>query len=577
MSEKLFGIGASNGIKTGIAYLYRPISISGKAERETIEESEISHELNRLEKTKEKSYRELELLIEKVKESLDSANVGIIKAQLEFLNDPAFYPEIGKKIEQKKYATEKAIQEVVNFYSDLFAGMKDEYFRERASDIKDIGKRLLLNLANEKRNQLSEINEKVILVTDDLTPSDTVQLNKEFVQAIITRIGGKTSHTAILARTLDIPAVLGMGENIDIIQNGDVLIIDGNTGICIVNPNHDEIEEYQRKAENELEAAQLLNEFAKRQAITKDGYQVEIAANIGNPEEAKIALEKGAEGIGLYRTEFLFMNNDHLPTEAEQYQAYRMASETMKEKPLIIRTLDIGGDKELSYLAFPKEMNPFLGYRAIRLTLDRKDIFITQLRAILRASAYGNIKIMFPMISSLAELRSAKAIYEEAKKQLRDEHIAFDEKIELGIMIEIPSAALIADQFAKEVNFFSIGTNDLVQYTLAVDRMNEKVAYLYDYFHPSVLQLIKKTIEASHQARKWTGMCGGMAGDPLAAPLLIGLGLDEWSMDAGSISKIKQVISRLDRSVCKRLVEEVFQLGTAEEIRAKLQEFHDSI
>lgn len=577
MSRKLIGIGASNGIKIGTAHVYKPITINRNAERETIEESEISHELNRLEETKEKSYRELEALIEKVKDSLDKENIGIIKTQLEFLNDPSFCPEIRKKIENNKYTAEKAIQEVVNFYSNLFAGMKDAYLRERASDLKDIGKRLLLNLVNEKRSPLSEINEEVILVTDDLTPSDTVQLNKEFIQAFVTRVGGKTSHTAILARTLDIPAILGIGENVDIIQNGDLLIIDGNTGICIVNPDHDEIAEYQRKAANELEEAKLLMEFVNKQAITKDGYRVEIAANIGNPDEAKIALEKGAEGIGLYRTEFLFMNNDHLPTEEEQYQAYRMAAETMKEKPLIIRTLDIGGDKELSYFNFPKEMNPFLGYRAIRLMLDRKDIFMTQLRAILRASAYGNIRIMFPMISSLAELRSAKEIYEEAKKQLKDEQIAFDEKIELGIMIEIPSAALLADQFAKEVDFFSIGTNDLVQYTLAVDRMNEKVAYLYDYFHPAVLQLIKKTIEASHQAGKWTGMCGGMAGDPLAAPLLIGLGLDEWSMDAGSISKIKQIISKLDRSACKRLVEEIFELGTAEEIRAKLKVFHDSI
>ncbi len=577
MSEKLIGIGASNGIKIGTAYLYKPVTVNSKIERETIEESEISNELNRLENAKENSYDELELLIEKVKESLDTENIGIIKTQLEFLNDPSFIPEIGKKIEKNKYTAEKAIQEVVNFYSNLFAGMKDEYLRERGSDIKDIGKRLLRNLVNEKSNQLSEINEKVILVTDDLTPSDTVQLNKEFVQAFVTRIGGKTSHTAILARTFDIPAVLGMGDNMAIIQNGDILIIDGNSGICIVNPDQDEIEDYQRKAEQEFESAKLLKEYINKQAITKDGYQIEIAANIGNPEEAKIALEKGAEGIGLYRTEFLFMNNDHLPTEEEQYQAYKMASETMKEKPLIIRTLDIGGDKELSYFTFPKEMNPFLGYRAIRLTLDRKDIFITQLRAILRASAYGNVKIMFPMISSLAEFRSAKAIYEEAKKQLRDEHITFDEKIELGIMIEIPSAALLADQFAKEVDFFSIGTNDLVQYTLAVDRMNEKVAYLYDYFHPAVLQLIQKTIEASHQAGKWTGMCGGMAGDPVAAPILIGLGLDEWSMDASSISKIKQVISRLDRSSCKLLVEDIFQLGTVEEIRAKLKEFYDSI
>ena len=502
----------------------------------------------------------------------------ILKAQQSFLNDPSFYPEIRKRIEQKSYSAEKAVQEVVDHFSALFAGMNDPYLKERSADLQDLGKRLLLNLSNNDRGiELSDIDEEVILAAEDLTPSDTVQLNKKFIQAFLTRIGGKTSHTAILARNFEIPAIVGVGEEFDKIENGDTLIIDGNTGVCILNPDQEIINEYQNKIKKEIEETELLNEFKKKSAITKDGYRIEIAANIGNPNEVNNALEKGAEGIGLYRTEFLFMNNSRMPTEEEQYEAYRTVVEAMKDKPVIIRTLDIGGDKELAYLPFSKELNPFLGYRAIRLTLDNEEIFITQLRAILRASACGKLKIMFPMVSNLDEWRSAKAITEKAKQQLKNDGIPYDEKIELGIMVEIPSAALLAEQFAQEVDFFSIGTNDLVQYTLAVDRMNEKVAYLYDYFHPAVLQLIKKTIDASHKAGKWTGMCGGMAGDPLAAPLLLGLGLDEWSMDAGSLSRVKQVITKLNYNSCKDLSIELIQLGTAEEIKARLLELNRKI
>lgn len=570
MSEiKIAGIGVSSGIKIGKAYSYfaQP-NTSNFSDNKDVN---IDEELRLLENAKKTAYTELEQLKSKVKETMGESKAEILGAQQAFLDDPAFYPEIIKKIENDKYTAQKAIQEVVAYFYNLFANLKDEYLRERATDIKDLGTRLINILNGSNRNQLSEINQEVILVSDDLTPSDTVQLNKDYIQAFVTRIGGKTSHTAILARTLEIPAIVGLGDNIGQINNDDILIIDGNTGLCIINPTPETIEYYKSQIELETKEAELLKEFIDQPAITNDGIRIEIAANIGNPNEAAAASQKGAEGIGLYRTEFLFMNNNHLPTEEEQYQAYKEVAQTMEEKPVIIRTLDIGGDKELSYLSLPKESNPFLGYRAIRLTLDRQDIFLTQLRAIIRASAHGNIKIMFPMVSNLQEWRLAKKLFEEAKYQLKEEGIAFSDNIELGIMIEIPSAALLAEQFAKEVDFFSIGTNDLVQYTLAVDRMNEKVAYLYDYFHPAILHLIKITIDAAHKEGKWTGMCGGMAGDTLAAPLLIGLGLDEWSMDVGSINKVKQVVSKLNSQSCKQLAEQILQLGTSEEVKEELK------
>ncbi|MFZ5755043.1 MAG: phosphoenolpyruvate--protein phosphotransferase, partial [Bacillota bacterium] len=482
-------------------------------------------------------------------------------------------PEMEKKIQQQRYPAEKAVNEVVEQFASLFAGMNDEYLRERAADVRDVGKRLISHLQGKKGLQLADIQEEVILAAEDLAPSDTVQLNKKYVLGFVTKTGGKTSHTAILSRSLGIPAVVGLGENFDQITDGVFLIIDGGTGECIVNPHEEIIKEYKAKRKREEEALCELEQFTFKSAVTTDGFRVEIAANIGTPAEAKTALEHGAEGIGLYRTEFLFMNETQMPSEEKQFQAYKEVVSTMGGKPVIIRTLDIGGDKELPYLSLPKEMNPFLGYRAIRLSLDRKELLITQLRAILRASSYGKVKIMFPMISSLEEWRQAKAIFEEVKNQLAKEGILFDSSVEVGIMVEVPSTAILADQFAKEVDFFSIGTNDLVQYTLAVDRMNEKVGYLYDHFHPAVIRLVKQVIEASHQEGKWTGMCGGMVGDPLAAPLLIGLGLDEWSMVAGAIKKVKQIIIQSKREECEKLIEGILELGTTGEVRQRLEEF----
>ncbi|WP_003544257.1 phosphoenolpyruvate--protein phosphotransferase [Desulfotomaculum nigrificans] len=567
------GTGVSEGIRSGKAFLYKPLINQDKPVHETISEEQINDELQRLQLAKEKSHRELNELIERTRAELGKDKAAILMAQQAFLNDPSFCPEMEKGIRQHQYSAEKAVNEVVERFATIFEGMNDEYLRERAADVRDVGKRLILHLQGKKGVQLSDIKEEVILVADDLAPSDTVQLNKKYVQGFVTRVGGKTSHTAILSRSLGIPAVVGLGENIEQINDGDFLIIDGSTGTCIVNPDNQLTKEYEVKRKREEEELQELEKFTFKPAITTDGFRVEIAANIGTPAEAKPALEHGAEGIGLYRTEFLFMNETTMPSEEKQFAAYKQVVSTMGDKPVIIRTLDIGGDKELPYLSLPKEMNPFLGYRAIRLSLDQSELLVTQLRAILRASAYGKVKIMFPMISSLEEWRQAKHIFEEVKDQLAKEGVEFDPSVEVGIMVEVPSTAILADKFAKEVDFFSIGTNDLVQYTIAVDRMNEKIGYLYDHLHPAVIRLVKQVIEASHREGKWTGMCGGMAGDPLAAPLLIGLGLDEWSMVAGSIKKVKQVISQISRGECEKLLEEIQTLTTTSEVRKKLAEF----
>ncbi|MFC4767973.1 phosphoenolpyruvate--protein phosphotransferase [Effusibacillus consociatus] len=572
MSEiKFVGIGVSEGIRIGKALLYTPYSSKVESFKEYVTKEESKAEQERLAIAKEKSRQELNGLIERTKKTLGEEKAVILAGQQSMLEDPTFYPEIEKLVVNQQYSAEKAVTQIVEQISAVFESMDSEYLRERAADVRDLGGRLLSNLRDEKGLQLSEIREEVILVADDLTPSDTVQLDKQFILGFVTRKGGKTSHTAILARSLGIPAIVGVAENLDHILNEQQIIIDGTTGECIVDPDAGTIEQYRKKMGLEQEQKELLQEFALKPAVTQDGFQVEIAANIGTPKEAVTALEEGAEGIGLYRTEFLFMNATAIPDEEEQYQAYKEVAVTMGERPVVIRTLDIGGDKDLPYLSLPEEMNPFLGYRAIRLCLDQLPILKTQLRAILRASVHGNLKVMFPMISNLQEWRQAKSIFDEVREELEREGVSFDSSIEVGIMIEVPSAALLADRFAKEVDFFSIGTNDLVQYTVAVDRMNEKVAHLYDYFHPSVIRLIKTVIEEAHKEGKWVGMCGGMAGDPLAAPLLIGLGLDEWSMDAGSVNKIKREISRLNREDCRKLTTHMLELDTNEEIREELK------
>ncbi|WP_166246523.1 phosphoenolpyruvate--protein phosphotransferase [Paenibacillus turpanensis] len=567
---KLRGLGVSDGTKAGKAFVYKPFSfadvVEGKADNPDTETV-------RLQEAKAGCVTELNDLIEKAQKTLGEEKATILKGQISFLNDPSFYPPMEKLIANDRVTAETAVLRITNQVAAIFESMPNEYMRERAADVRDVGRRLLSKLVNFQGRQLSDIQEEVIVVADDLTPSDTVQLDKRFVLGFVTRIGGKTSHTAILANSLGIAAVLGLGAGVEEMKDEDLLIINGATGECILRPEQETLAAVQQVMAAEVAEKERLQRFTQAPAMTKDGVRFEIAANIGTPEEAVGLPDKGAEAVGLYRTEFLFMSRSTMPDEETQFKAYKDVAESMQGKPVVVRTLDIGGDKELPYLQTPHELNPFLGYRAIRLCLDQQELFRTQLRAILRASAFGALKVMFPMISGLQEWRQAKAIYDDVRAQLVSEGVTVGEKVELGIMVEIPSAALLARQFAKEVDFFSIGTNDLVQYTVAVDRMNEKVSYLYDYFHPAVIQLIKQVIDASKEAGKWTGMCGSMAGDPLAAPLLAGLGLHEWSMSSASIQKVKEAITKLNKAECEQLVERVLAMDTAEQVREALIAF----
>ncbi|MBU7314981.1 phosphoenolpyruvate--protein phosphotransferase [Paenibacillus oleatilyticus] len=572
--KKLKGLGVSAGVRIGKAFVYSPVRLTDIESRKT---DDSGLELQRLQQAKAKCSEQLQALIDRAQSTLGEDKAMILKGQLSFLSDPVFYPPMEDLIAREQWTAETAVHKVVTQVAGLFESMANEYMRERAADVRDVGNRLFAQLSDHQGTRLSDIREQVILVADDLTPSDTVQLDKNLVLGFVTRIGGKTSHTAILANSLGISAVLGIGDGMEAIDHGDELIIDGSVGDCIVSPSAATIETFREQQQREESEWADLKAYANRAAVTKDGFRVELAANIGTVEESLSLLEHGAEAVGLYRTEFLFMGQSQLPDEETQYQAYSAVAEAMRGRPVVIRTLDIGGDKELPYLELPKEMNPFLGYRAIRIGLDRRELLLTQLKAIARAGVHGTVKIMFPMISGLEEWREAKAIYEQACEQLRQEGKPFADSVELGIMIEIPSAALMADSFAKEVDFFSIGTNDLVQYTVAVDRMNEKVSHLYDYFHPAVLRLVKQVIDASVRHGKWTGMCGTMAGDPLAAPLLVGLGLHEWSMSASSLSKVKKVIVHVNRSECAALAERVLSLDTAAEVRQALEAFHRQI
>lgn len=572
MSQELNiqGLGVSEGIKLGKAFVYSPVRLEDVKDQKT---DAPDMEAGLLHTAKAHCLADLDALVARANDILGEEKAVILKGQVSMLNDPSFFPPMEKLIHNEKWTAETAVRMVTIQTASIFESMPSEYMRERAADVRDVGSRLLMYVRGRQGSQLSDIQEEVIIVADDLSPSDTVQLDKQFVLGFVTRIGGKTSHTAILANSLGIAAILGAGSGIEQIKDGDMLAIDGATGVCIVNPDTKTIEDMRERMRLQEESRQQLLAYADKAAVTVDGFKVEIAANIGTPEEALGLLGTGAEAVGLYRTEFLFMSRSSMPDEETQFQAYKSAAEAMQGRPVIIRTLDIGGDKELPYLELPHELNPFLGYRAIRLCLDRPNLLVTQLRAILRASAYGNLKVMFPMISGLEEWRKAKGIFEEVRDQLRLEAIPMAEKIEVGIMIEIPSAALQADRFAKEVDFFSIGTNDLVQYTLAVDRMNEKVSYLYDYFHPSVIRLIKQVIDASDRHGKWTGMCGSMAGDPFAAPLLMGLGLHEWSMSPSAIQKIKRQIINLNRSDCQELAERILDMDTPAEVRKALEAY----
>lgn len=558
----LQGIAASSGIS--MAKAYRLIEPDLTFEKQKIED--VDAETLRLDEALTASIRELEAIQQNAEKELGGDEAAIFNAHILVLKDPELIGPIKEKIRTDKVNAEHALKETTDMFIAMFESMENEYMRERAADIRDVTKRVLSRLLGVKAASPSTISEEVIIIADDLTPSDTAQLNRKFVKAFATDIGGRTSHSAIMARSLEIPAVVGTKEATQHIQDGDFVIVDGMEGTLIVNPTEEVIAEYreaqQKFAEQKAEWAKLVDE----KTVSLDGKHVELAANIGTPDDLDGVKANGGEGIGLYRTEFLYMGRDQLPTEEEQFKAYKKVLEGMDGKPVIVRTLDIGGDKELPYLELPEELNPFLGFRAIRLCLEEQEIFRTQLRALLRASIYGNLKIMFPMIATLQEFRQAKAILEEEKDSLMKAGEKVADHIELGIMVEIPSTAVMADQFAKEVDFFSIGTNDLIQYTMAADRMNERVSYLYQPYNPAILRLVKNVIDASHREGKWTGMCGEMAGDELAIPLLLGLGLDEFSMSATSILRARSQIRNLSKLEMEKLAEKALELGTAEEV-----------
>nr|WP_162484705.1 phosphoenolpyruvate--protein phosphotransferase [Bacillus alveayuensis] len=565
------GIAASSGI--AIAKAYRLENPDLTVEKKTI--ANVAEEVARFEAAIAKAKAELETIRARTLEELGEDKAAIFSAHLLVLSDPELLNPVKEKIETESVNAEYALRETASMFITMFESMDNEYMKERAADIRDVTTRVLAHLLGVSISNPSLISEEVIIIAEDLTPSDTAQLNRKYVKGFTTDIGGRTSHSAIMARSLEIPAVVGTKSVTAEIQNGDIVIVDGLHGQVIVNPSVEVVAEYEKKLAQfeaqKAEWAKLVNE----RTITKDGHHVELAANIGTPDDIRGVLENGAEGIGLYRTEFLYMGRDNLPTEEEQFEAYKTVLERMEGKPVVVRTLDIGGDKELPYLDLPKEMNPFLGFRAIRLCLEMQDMFRTQLRALLRASVYGNLKIMFPMIATLDEFRQAKAILLEEKAKLQAEGVQVSDDIEVGMMVEIPAAAILADQFAKEVDFFSIGTNDLIQYTMAADRMNERISYLYQPYNPAILRLISNVIDAAHKEGKWAGMCGEMAGDAIAIPILLGLGLDEFSMSATSILRARSQLKKLSKEEAATFKETILSMRTAEEVVAFVKEtFH---
>jgi len=515
---------------------------------------------------------ETDQLMEKANVSMGAEEAAIFEAHKMILEDPELTAPIYAAIEGGENAA-AAIEGAMISVIEIFEAMDDDYMRERAADMRDIKDRLLRAVLGIEEKDISSLPESSIIAAHDLTPSDTARMDKAHVAGILTEIGGRTSHSAIMARSMEVPAVVGCADVLSQLKEGMLIAIDGDAGTVELEPNVARQAELRALQAAQAEEKEALHLYRDRPTVTSDGRHVEAAANIGTPEEALRAFELGAETIGLFRSEFLYMDRQGLPTEEEQFEAYRQAVCAMEGRPVIVRTLDIGGDKKLPALPLPAEENPFLGYRAIRLCLDQKNLFLTQLRALLRASAFGKLRIMFPMISSLEELRRAKAILEEAKAALRAENTAFDEAVEVGIMIEIPAAALLADAFAKECDFFSIGTNDLIQYTVAVDRGNERIASLYSQYHPAVLRLIDMTITAAHRNGIFCGMCGEAAGDPKLIPVLLGMGLDEFSMSAGSILSARRQICEADSAVCAALAQEVLSLSTAEEVKARLEQF----
>ena len=560
---RIKGIAASNGIC--IAKVYRLEKPVLHISNDLIEN--IQDELLKLDNAIDETVKTLKKIREITASNINEENALIFDAHIQIANDPEIKKQCYDLINIDKNNAAMAYNKVVLSFILIFESMDNKYMRERVVDIKDVSNRVITNILGVTVNDLRLIDEEVILVAHDLTPSDTAQLNRSFIKGFITNIGGKTSHSAIMARSMEIPAVVGSGDVMDIVQNGDLMILDGTNGLAILSPTDDLISEYSIKIKT-IEKDKILNQkYKDLQTITLDNHKVELAANIGSYKDIENVIEQGAEGIGLYRTEFLYMNSNDFPTEEEQFLAYRKVLEVMGDKKVIIRTLDIGGDKDLSYMEIDNELNPFLGVRAVRLCLQRKDLFRTQLRALLRASVYGNLHIMFPMVATISELREVKEFLHDCQTELVSEKIEVSTTYKIGIMVEVPAVAILADKFAKEVDFFSIGTNDLIQYTMAADRMNQKVSYLYQPYNPSILRLVKMVIDASKKQKIWTGMCGEMAGDIVAAPLLLGLGLDEFSMSPSSILPIRRLFSTLNRKDMIALAEKALDMESNHNVK----------
>lgn len=565
MAKDVKGIAASDGIGIAPAYLLVDPDLS----YDKVKVDDTVAEYARVEKAFQDSIEELTQIKENAKDRLGEEELGVFDAHIAILSDPEMLGQIKDDIENNHTGAEEAVDKVTTAFADMLAAMTDNaYMQERAADVKDVAKRAMSHLLGKQLLNITGINSPVVIVAHEITPSDASQMDAKFVKGIVTDLGGRTSHAAIMSRTLRIPAIVGSNEITTSVEHGQMMIVDGLNGDAIIDPSDDQVKEYEAKAEAfEAERAEWAK-LVDAPSVSKDGKEFEIAANIGTPDDTEDAVKQGADGVGLFRSEFLYMDNDHMPSEDEQFEAYKKAVVGMNGKPVVVRTMDIGGDKPLDYMPLPKEENPFLGYRAIRICLDRPELFKTQLRALVRASEFGPVSIMFPMIATVAELRQAKAIFEEAKAEVQKDHPGLGDDVKIGMMIEIPLAALNAAQLAKEVDFFSIGTNDLIQYSFAADRGNEAVSYLYQPLNPAFLSLVKHVITSAHENGAKAAMCGEMAGDEMALPLLMGMGLDEYSMSATSILRTRSMMKKLDTKEWAGYVDEIIaNYATVEEVQ----------
>lgn len=565
MTERYEGIKASGGLAIGNLYLFSREEVV--VDDRKIREEEADNEFKKVKDS-------IDAYIDQLSnnEGASDAQKNIAAAHTELLSDPYFTDTIESKIKNELKNSELALDETIKEMVEIMSQIDDDYLRERASDYKDIGLQVMYKLKKITPKDLAHLDKNSIVISKELTPSDTSNMDKEAVVGFATDLGGKTSHTSIIAQTLDMPALVGMGDISTKIKGGEKAILDGNEGLLIVNPSQEEIDTYTSLIKEQKEKKERLKLIKDKEAVTKDGKKIEVSANIGNLEDLKIAIENGCDGVGLFRTEFLYMQSSEFPNEEKQFEVYKEATQMLGDKPLIIRTLDIGGDKGLDYFDFPKEENPFLGYRAIRLCLDKKDMFRDQLRALVRASAFGNLKIMIPFVVNINELKEARNMIEEIKKELDQEGIAYNKDLDVGIMVETSASIIMADKFIKYADFFSIGTNDLTQYTLAVDRGNENIADLYSNYNPAVLRAIKHVIDISHEAGKWTGMCGAFASDTEASKLLLGLGLDEFSGSSAKIAEIKDTIINSDQSKEAEFAEKALDCELTEEVESLIKE-----